>query len=120
MQKIYANSLIILDDCAASKDVKKQTSKLVDLAFSRRNIGLSTIVVTQQLTTIAKAYRINISKLVTFYNACREDTKYIFNNYLNVEKNEEKEIIDTLENNDYVRLEILTTRPYTHQVNIIP
>ena len=33
------NSLIILDDCAASKDVKKQTSKLVDLAFSGRHIG---------------------------------------------------------------------------------
>ena len=90
------NSLIILDDCAASKDVKKQTSKLVDLAFSGRHIGLSTIVVTQQLTSIAKAYRINISKLVTFYNACRDDTKYIFNNYLNVEKDEEKKIIDTL------------------------
>ena len=101
------NSLIILDDCAASKDVKKQTSKLVDLAFSGRPIGLSTMVVTQQLTSIGKAYRINISKLVTFYNACRDGTKYIFNNYLNVEK-DKKKIIDTLKNNDYARLEILT------------
>ena len=68
---------------------------------------------------IAKPYRMNISRLVTFYNACKDDMKYIFNNYLNIEKDEEKGIIDTLKNNDYARLEILTTRPYTHQV-IIP
>ena len=113
------NSLIILDDCASSKDVKNRTSELVKLGFSGRHIGLSTIVVTQQLTSIAKPYRMNISKLVTFYNACKDDMKYIFNNYFNIEKDEEKIIIDTLKNNDYARLEILTTRPYTHQV-IIP
>ena len=113
------NSLIILDDCASSNDVKNRTSELVKLGFSGRHIALSTIVVTQQLTSIAKPYRLNISKLVTFYNACKDDMKYIFNNYLNIEKDEEKRIIDTLKNNDYARLEILTTRPYTHQV-IIP
>ena len=48
------NSLIILDDCASSKDVKNRTSELVKLGFSGRHIGLSTIVVTQQLTSIAK------------------------------------------------------------------
>ena len=30
------NTLIILDDCAASKDVKKKTNELVNLAFSAR------------------------------------------------------------------------------------
>ena len=110
------NSLIILDDCASSKDVKNRTSELVKLGFSGRHIGISTIVITQQLTSIGKPYRMNISKLVTFYNACKDDMEYIFNNYLNIEKDEEKRIIDTLKNNDYARLEILTTRPYTHQV----
>ena len=113
------NSLIILDDCASSNDVKNRTSELVKLRMSGRHVGLSTIVITQQLTSIAKPYRLQISKLVTFYNACKDDMKYIFNNYLNIEKDEEKRIIDTLKNNDYARLEILTTRPYTHQI-IIP
>ena len=94
------NSLIILDDCAACKDVKNRTSELVKLGFHGRHIGLSTIVITQQLTSIAKPYRMNISKLVTFYNACKDDTKYIFNNYLNIEKEEEKRITDILKNND--------------------
>ena len=102
------NSLIILDDCAASKDVKNKTSELVKLAFSGRHIGLSTIVITQQLTSIAKPYRMNISKLVTFYHSCKDDMKYYFSNYLNVEKDEEKRILETLKNNDYARLEILT------------
>ena len=54
------NSLIIFDDCASSKDVKNRTSELVKLGFSGRHIGISTIVVTQQLTSIAKPYRMNI------------------------------------------------------------
>ena len=113
------NSLIILDDCASSNDVKNRTSELVKLGMSGRHFGLSTIVITQQLTPIAKPYRLQISKLVTFYNACKDDMKYIFNNYFNIEKDKEKRIIDTLKKNDYARLEILTTRPYTHQI-IIP
>ena len=41
------NSLIMLDDCAGSQDVKNRTSELVKLAFSARHFGLSTIVITQ-------------------------------------------------------------------------
>ena len=53
------NSLIILDDCAQSKDVKNRTSEIVNLAFSGRHDGISTIIFTQQLTSIAKPYRDN-------------------------------------------------------------
>ena len=47
------NSLIVLADCASSQTVNR-TSELVKLAFHGRHIGLSTIVITQQLTSIAK------------------------------------------------------------------
>ena len=60
------NSLIVLDDCASSQTVKNRTSELVKLAFHGRHIGLSTIVITQQLTSIAKPYRMNVSKVVFF------------------------------------------------------
>ena len=69
------NSLIILDDCAACKDVKNRTSELVKLGFHDRHIGLSTIVITQQLTSIAKQYRMNISKLVTRHMLIFSSTK---------------------------------------------
>jgi hypothetical protein len=52
-------SLIILDDCASTKSVKDRTEELVDLGFSARHMSISTIVITQQLTSIAKPYRQN-------------------------------------------------------------
>ena len=47
-------SLVILDDCASTKSVKDRTGELVDLGFSARHMSISTIVITQKLTSIAK------------------------------------------------------------------
>ena len=114
------NSLIVLDDCASSQAVKNRTSELVKLGFSARHYGLSTIVLTQQLTSIAKPYRENISKLVTFYNPSSKDMNTIFDDYLStLDASEKKQIISTLKNNDYARLEVLLRRPYSHEV-IVP
>ena len=114
------NSLIILDDCASSQAVKNRTSELVKLGFSARHYGLSTIVITQQLTSIAKPYRENISKLVSFYNPSGKDMNTIFDEYLSsIDNSEKKKIISDLKNNDYARLEVLLKRPYSHKV-IIP
>ena len=108
------NSLIILDDCAGSQFVKNRTSELVNLAFHAR---LSTIVITQQLTSIAKPYRENISKLVTFYNPSAKDMKALFDEYMaDVETQDKSEIVKSLKNNDYARLEILLRRPYGHNI----
>ncbi|CAB3991353.1 Hypothetical predicted protein [Paramuricea clavata] len=75
-------TLIIVDDCAASQDVKKRVSELVRLAFSARHYNLSVIVLTQQLSSVAKPFRENISRLVTFYNPSRRDMKVITDDYL--------------------------------------
>ena len=42
------NALIVLDDCASSKDVKGRTGELVKLGFSARHSGISVWVLTQQ------------------------------------------------------------------------
>ena len=99
--KIYrgTNSLIILDDCACSSDVKKRVSELIKLGFGARHYSLSTIVITQQLTSISKSYRENISKLSTFYNPNRNDMKIIIDDYMNgVSKEDIYKIINTLKN----------------------
>lgn len=72
------NSLVILDDCASSESTKKRTSELVKLAFFGRHRGFSTIVISQQLTSVAKPYREQISKIVSFFNADAEDEQIIF------------------------------------------
>jgi len=61
------NILIVLDDCAASKDVKGRTGELVKIAFSARHAGISMWVLTQQLSSIAKPFREHVATLVLFY-----------------------------------------------------
>ncbi len=94
-----ANSLIILDDCAATQAVKNRVSELVKLGMHGRHYRFSTIVITQQYTSIAKPYRENIAKLVLFYNPDKEDMQTITNKYLRAEKEETKDIVQKLGNN---------------------
>ena len=75
------NTLIILDDCAASKDVKGRTGELVKLGFSARHAGISVWVLTQQLSSIAKPFRENVAALVLFYTPSAKTTKAIFEEY---------------------------------------
>ena len=74
------NTLFILDDCAASKDVKGYTSQLVNLGFSARHDGISVWVFTQQITSIAKPFRENVAAIVLFYTPSSKTTKAIFEN----------------------------------------
>ena len=113
------NSLVILDDCAASQSVKNRTSELVKLAFHRRHIGLSTIVIIQQLTSIATPYRMNTSTLVIFYSARKDDSRDVFENHLSVDKYDEQKSLEALKNKKHARLEILTMHPYTHKL-VVP
>ena len=111
------NSLIILDDCASGKEVKDRTSEIVKLGFSARHYGLSTIVITQQLTSIAKPYRENVSKLTTFYTANRSDMKAVVCDYLNgVSKAEITKITKKLKTHRYAILEINLRHPYGYLV----
>ena len=71
------NTLIVLDDCAASKDVKGWTGELVKLGFSARHSGM----VTQQLSSIAKPFRENVTAIVLFYTPSAKTTKAIFEEY---------------------------------------
>ena len=46
------NTLFVLDDCAASKDVKGRTSQLVNLGFSARHDGISVWVLHNRLPAL--------------------------------------------------------------------
>ena len=97
--------------------MKNRTSELVNLAFSARHYGLSTIVTTQQLASIAKPYCENISKLTTFYSANKSDMKYLMDSYLNgVDKKELANITRELKTKRYARLEIQLRHPYGHKI----
>ena len=81
------NTLIILDDCSASKDVKGRTSQLVSLGFSARHSGISVWVLTQQITSIAKPFRENVAAIV--YTPSNKTIKAIFEDYVGELSSEE-------------------------------
>ena len=75
------NTPIILDYCAASKDVKGRTDQLVRLCFSARHTGLSMWVLSQKLTSITASFRENVAAIVFFYTLSAKTTKAIFDDY---------------------------------------
>ena len=75
------NTLIILDDCAVSRDLKNRTNKFINLAFSGRHAGLSVWVLTQQLTSIAKPFRDNVACVVAFHNPSQIGMKSLFEEF---------------------------------------
>ena len=88
------NTLLIVDDCAASKEMKKQSSELTELAFGGRHENLSTIVLTQQLTSVSKAVREQLSWVVCFSPVDDDnDAKVLANKYLARLGEEKKEKI---------------------------
>jgi len=76
-----ANTLIVLDDCTASKDLKGRTGELVTLSFSARHVNISVWVLTQQLSSIAKPFRENVAAIVLFYTPSAKTIKAIFEEY---------------------------------------
>ena len=61
------NTLIVLDDCAVSNDVKGRTIQLLSLGFSARHAGIRVWVLTQQIAGISKRFRENVATIVLFY-----------------------------------------------------
>ena len=107
------NTLLILDDCAVSKDLKQRSNKFVDLAFSGRHDGLSVWVVTQQLTSIAKPFRENVSCVVAFHNPSQVGMKTLFEDYggdLDIETR--KKFMKLLKTERYSRLCLCLIYPF--------
>ena len=82
--------------------MKNRVGELVKLGFSARHMGISTIVITQQLTSIAKTYRDNMSKLVTFYNPNIADMQIILDEYLFIDEDETRQIKKQLKENKHM------------------
>ena len=112
------NSLIVLDVCTSSQDVKNRTSELVKLAFSARHFNLSTIVITQQLNSISKTYRDNVARVICFYNPDEDDMNVIFRRYLgHCSKKERNGIIEKLKKTRYVTSEINLRYPFDYRIS---
>jgi len=108
-----ANTLIILDDCAASKDVKGCTGKLVKLGFSACHVQISMRVLTQQLSSIAKPFHENVVASVLFYTPSAKTMKVIFEDYLGeLLQDDLKQLIARLKERKFSHLVFSLHHPY--------
>ena len=106
------NTLIILDDCASSKDVKNRTGELVKLAFSARHVGISVWVMAQQLSSIAKPFRENVAAIVIFYMPSTKTRKAIFEEYAGeLSVDELKQMVSRLKARKFGHLIFFTAAP---------
>ena len=115
IHETYKNtdSLIILDDCASSKDMKSRTDELTKLGFSARHDKLSIWVLTQQYSSIAKPFRENIGMLILFYTPSKNDMKTIIEDYgMELDKNEINEYINQLKSQPFSKLIFRLRHPY--------
>ena len=107
------NTLIILDDCAVSKELKKRSNEFIRLAFSGRHEGLSVWVLTQQLTSISKPFRDNVACVVAFHNPSLLSTKVMFEDHgSGIDADARTELINALKSNEYSRLCISQRHPF--------
>ena len=107
------NTLIVLDDCAASKDVKGRTGELVKLGFSARHSGISVWVITQQLSSIAKPFREKVAAIVLFYTPSAKTTKAIFEEYAGELSHEElKKMVAKLKERRFAHLIFSLRHPF--------
>ena len=110
------NSLIILDECASSQYVKNRSSEIVNLAFSARHYGFSTIIITQQLTSTTKPNRVNTQIMVTFYNPDKNDMKTFLEESVDDTEEGYRVIKDKLKKNKYSTLEVYRRPPWGHRI----
>ena len=108
------NTIIVLDDCASSKDVKGRTGELVKLGFSARHAGISVWVLTQQLSSIAKPFRENVAAIVLFYTSSAKTTKAIFEEHAGELSHDDlKQMIASLKKRHFGHIIFSLRKPYS-------
>ena len=113
------NILIILDDCAVSQDLYKRKNKFIDLAFSARHSKISVWVLTQQLISIAKAFRDNVTCVVAFHNPSQVRTKALFEDYgRNIDSETRRKFCKILKTEKFSKLCLSLRHPYECYVEI--
>ena len=107
------NTLIILHDCKASKDVKGLTGQLVNIGFSARHIIISVWLLTQKITSITPSFRENVVAIVLFYTPLAKTTKAIFDDYAGeLSHDEYKGLISKLKERKFSTLVFSPRHPY--------
>ena len=106
-------TLIILDDCAFSKELKQRSNKFINLAFSGRHENISVWVLTQQLTAISKPFRENVGCIVSFFTPNKISNQTLFDEYGGeLDSVQRKNFINILKSEKYSRVCFCLRHPF--------
>lgn len=107
------NTLIILDDCASSKDIKGRANALVELGFHGRHSMLSVWVVTQHLARVSLSFRQNPGAAVVFYSPSADSMKAAFDQFgFGYSHKEFKELVNRLKEKKHSYLVFFQRSPF--------
>lgn len=119
VEEVFAGrkTLVVLDDCAFTKDLKHRSNKFISLAFSRRHQNISLWVLTQQLTAIAKPFRENVACIISFFTPNKVANQTLFDEYGgDLSPESKKEFQRILKSEKYSRIGL--RHPYNSYVEI--
>ena len=90
------HTLLILDDVASALKNPYITKKLQHLCYAYRHFKLTMIILVQTLRTIPVSIRKNLSNIVVFYKPRISEWETITHEYLEMTKDEAKELYDVV------------------------
>ena len=112
-------TLVILDDVASSREVKKRSNQLVNMAFSARHSQISVFILSQDLMSISRPFRGNIGFITSFYTPNEKHQKSLFEEYGGSLSNEQKhEFLKILKEEKYAHICICLRHPFQSYVEI--
>lgn len=85
-RKKNRNTLLVMDDITATLKDKAVLRQLIELSTNRRHLKLSIILLVQYVRSIPRAVRSQITDIVAFKPANGLDLKVIYEEYVNLKK----------------------------------
>lgn len=93
--------------------------QFIDPAFSGRHKGISVWVLTQQLTSISKAFRDNVALVVAFNSPSQISTKTLFDDFgSDIDQETRKDYIKLLKSNKYSNMVFCLRYPFNIYLEI--
>ena len=112
-------TLVILDDCAVSSDLKKRSNQFINLAFSGRHHNISLWVLTQHLTSISMLFRANAGCIISFFTPNKTSNQTLFDEYGgNLDLETRKEFMNILKSGKYARICFCLRHPFNSYLEI--
>jgi len=110
-------TLFIIDDCSAEKDIVKKRNTLSMLAFSGRHVNISVWILTQKYNAVLKDFREQVKWLALFY--CKDRDSYddcLRENDVIESKGKREEIKNKLKKIKHSKLILKTEQPTNYKI----